>query len=49
MAGSLNPDQWSYLPSNYTYTGAEGGRARLSNGGDPFLREEYEKYVFEME
>jgi len=48
MAGSLNPNQWSYLPSNYTYTGAEGGRARLSNGGDPFLREEYNKYVFEM-
>jgi hypothetical protein len=47
-AGSLNPDQWSYLPSNYTYTGAEGGRARLSNGGDPVLREEYDKYVFEM-
>ena len=47
-AGSLNPEQWSYLPSNYTYTAAEGGRARLSNGGDPLLREEYDKYVFEM-
>ena len=32
-AGSLNPDQWSYLPSDYTYTGAEGGRAGLYAGG----------------
>ena len=47
--GTLNPHQWSYLPSNYTYTGkAEGGRIGLEGGGDPLLREEYEKYVFEM-
>ena len=32
-AGSLNPNQWSYLPSNYTYTGAEGGRAGYYAGG----------------
>jgi hypothetical protein len=32
-AGSLNPDQWSYLPSDYTYTGAEGGRAGYYAGG----------------
>jgi len=48
-AGSLNPNQWSYLPSNYTYTAAEGGRIGLSNGGDPLLVDEYKKYVFEME
>ena len=28
---------------------AEGGRIGLEDGGDPFLREEYEKYIFEME
>ena len=32
-AGSLNPNQWSYLPSDYTYTGAEGGRAGYYAGG----------------
>ena len=32
-AGSLNPNQWSYLPSDYTYTGAEGGRAGFYAGG----------------
>ena len=32
-AGSLNPEQWSYLPQNYTYTGAEGGRAGYYAGG----------------
>jgi hypothetical protein len=49
-AGSLNPNQWSYLPSNYTYTGAkDGGRIGLQDGGDPLLVDEYKKYVFEME
>ena len=33
MAGSLNPNEFSYLPSNYTYTGAEGGRAGYYAGG----------------
>lgn len=33
MAGSLNPNEFSYLPSNYTYTGAEGGRAGMYAGG----------------
>jgi len=33
MAGSLDPNQWSYLPSNYTFTGAKGGRARYYKGG----------------
>jgi len=36
--------KWSYLPSNYR----DGGRIGLSNGGDPMLVEEYNKYVFEM-
>ena len=51
MAGSLNPNQWSYLPSNYTFTGAQGGRIGYAGGGseDPMLIEEYKKYVFEME
>jgi hypothetical protein len=43
MAGSLNPNEFSYLPSNYTYTGAEGGRAGFDNGGftmDDSLAEE---------
>jgi hypothetical protein len=44
MAGSLDPNKFSYLP---TYK--EGGRIGLEGGGDPLLREEYEKYVFEME
>ena len=44
MAGTLDPNKFSYLP---TYK--EGGRIGLSNGGDPLLREEYNKYVFEME
>ena len=43
MAGTLDPNKFSYLP---TYK--EGGRIGLSNGGDPLLREEYDKYVFEM-
>ena len=43
MAGSLNPNQWSYLPSNYTFTGAQGGRIGYAGGGseDPMLIEEY--------
>jgi hypothetical protein len=51
MAGSLNPNQWSYLPSNYTFTGAQGGRIGYQGGGmeDPMLVDEYKKYVFEME
>ena len=33
-AGSLNPNKWSYLPSDYTYTGAkDGGRIGLYAGG----------------
>ena len=46
MAGSLNPNEFSYLPSNYTYTGAEGGRAGFDNGGftmDDTLAEEDRK------
>ena len=42
MAGSLDPNQWNYLGVK------DGGRIGLSNGGDPLLREEYDKYVFEM-
>jgi hypothetical protein len=40
LAGTLDPNKFVYYN--------EGGRARLSNGGDPLLREEYDKYVFEM-
>ena len=43
MAGTLDPNKFSYLP---TYK--DGGRIGLQEGGDPLLREEYEKYVFEM-
>jgi hypothetical protein len=45
------PDAQPFLPINYpnVHGSAEGGRIGLSNGGDPLLREEYEKYVFEME
>jgi len=32
-AGTLDPNEYSYLPSNYTYTGAEGGRAGYYAGG----------------
>ena len=43
MAGTLDPNQWSYLPSDYTYRGAEGGRIGFDNGGftmDDSLAEE---------
>jgi len=48
-------DAWNELKKKYPYIGdysdkkAEGGRIGLANGGDPFLMEEYKKYVFEME
>jgi len=32
-AGSLDPNEFSYLPADYTYTGAEGGRAGFYAGG----------------
>ena len=32
-AGSLDPNEFSYLPSDYIYTGAEGGRAGYYAGG----------------
>ena len=51
MAGTLNPLQWSFLPSDYVYNAANGGRIGHQHGGseDPLLVEEYKKYVFEME
>ena len=46
-AGSLDPNQWSYLPSDYTYTGAEGGRAGYYAGGQsipsPYTMEDARK------
>jgi len=42
MAGTLDPARFRYLGIK------DGGRIGLSNGGDPLLREEYDKYVFEM-
>ena len=42
MAGTLDQNEWNYLGVK------DGGRIGLSNGGDPLLREEYDKYVFEM-
>jgi hypothetical protein len=33
MAGTLDPNQYSYLPSDYVYTGAKGGRAGYYAGG----------------
>jgi hypothetical protein len=32
-AGSLDPNKFSYLPSDYVYTGAKGGRAGYYAGG----------------
>jgi len=44
------PDVTSNLfKSRFYDMNAEGGRIGLEDGGDPFLREEYEKYIFEME
>jgi len=44
MAGTLDRNKFNYLPSY-----KEGGRIGLQGGGDPLLRDEYDKYVFEME
>jgi hypothetical protein len=43
MAGTLDPTKFRYLGVK------DGGRIGLQEGGDPILREEYDKYVFEME
>ena len=43
MAGSLDPNKFNYLGVK------DGGRIGLQDGGDPLLREEYDKYVFEMD
>ena len=42
-AGTLDPNKFNYLGVK------DGGRIGLSNGGDPLLVDEYDKYVFEME
>ena len=41
QAGTLDPNKFVYYD--------KGGRVGLEAGGDPLLREEYDKYVFEME
>ena len=42
MAGTLDPTKFRYQGVK------DGGRIGLQEGGDPLLREEYDKYVFEM-
>jgi hypothetical protein len=42
LAGTLDPNKFVYQGVK------DGGRIGLSNGGDPLVREEYDKYVFEM-
>ena len=43
LAGTLDPNKFVYQGIK------DGGRIGLEGGGDPLLREEYDKYVFEME